>query len=547
MEGFTKGFALKFKGSRTGQHQAKNLKLRIGNKQILWNKIMKEVEAKRYLGPFKKDDPIFTEKFDYFYQNPIGLVPKGEAKEMLDDEGNSIKGANPEIWNNPKNCRLIFHLSYKFDGVGSVNGGTERDDCTVEYEGIDQAVERAAKFKTPFGAKTDGVSAFSQIPVRKEDWNLMVMKAECPDDGQEYYFASKVLGFGHSISCRLFTEFMTAVVHVVGQKSQHGPPIFYLDDTICIDGNEEDTNQHLKDFMDVCNQINYPLSPEKTIWASQVIVFLGMLLDFINRILCIPLEKKNKAVRQIREILRKKKIKMHKLQRLTGLLNFLGRAIVPGRAFTRRLYHKTARLEQHHHLRVDRDIQEDLNLWLTFLESGNLALFRPFMDFSTTLQVEEISWYSDASLRHGWGCTYDKFWACEAWTDQEKELVDRGVCNIQMQELFAFCVAVKLFAPMLQNKRVVTHCDNQAVVAMINKSSSSCKVCMEMIRVITMESMKFNCRFFSKWVETKKNGIADALSRGDMARFRSLAPNKSLNPLKPPRDVWPMKLEWWNH
>ena len=45
---------------------APNLKLTVGNETILWNKVMKEVKAKRYAGPFTED----------FIQSPIGLVPK---------------------------------------------------------------------------------------------------------------------------------------------------------------------------------------------------------------------------------------------------------------------------------------------------------------------------------------------------------------------------------------------------------------------------------------------------------------------------------------
>ena len=41
---------------------------------ILWNKVMKEVEAKRFAGPFEKIP------FDNFIQSPIGLVPKDGGK-----------------------------------------------------------------------------------------------------------------------------------------------------------------------------------------------------------------------------------------------------------------------------------------------------------------------------------------------------------------------------------------------------------------------------------------------------------------------------------
>ena len=46
---------------------------------------------------------------------------------------------------------------------------------------------------------------------------------------------------------------------------------------------------------------------------------------------------------------------------------------------------------------------------------------------------------------------------------------------------------------------------------MINNSTSSCKNCMVLIRIITAESILRNVRIFAKHVSTKNNGKADAL------------------------------------
>ena len=76
-EGFTQGFSLKYNGilANNVRRFAPNLKLRVGSKLELWNKIMKEVELGHYAGPF--DEP----PFEYFVQSPIGLVPKDKGKK----------------------------------------------------------------------------------------------------------------------------------------------------------------------------------------------------------------------------------------------------------------------------------------------------------------------------------------------------------------------------------------------------------------------------------------------------------------------------------
>ena len=104
LEGFEKGFALEFEGELKSKVTAPNLKFRIGDEKILWNKVMKEVKEKRYAGPF------LTPPFEKFVQSPIGLVPKDGGRDV----------------------RLIFHLSYPRTG-DSVNSQIPKDKCTVKY------------------------------------------------------------------------------------------------------------------------------------------------------------------------------------------------------------------------------------------------------------------------------------------------------------------------------------------------------------------------------------------------------------------------------
>ena len=57
---------------------------------------------------------------------------------------------------------------------------------------------------------------------------------------------------------------------------------------------------------------------------------LGILLDRINHTLCIPLEKKEKALNLLKWAVAKKKVAIKFIERLTGTLNFISKAIIPG-------------------------------------------------------------------------------------------------------------------------------------------------------------------------------------------------------------------------
>ena len=94
----------------------------------------------------------------------------------------------------------------------------------------------------------------------------------------------------------------------------------------------------VQSFLDLCKDINFPVSLEKTFWGTTKLMFLGMLIDTIAQIVAIPDDKVLKAEILIKGMVSSKKTTVHKLQSLCRFLNFLGQSVVPGRAFTRRLY-----------------------------------------------------------------------------------------------------------------------------------------------------------------------------------------------------------------
>ena len=121
-----------------------------------------------------------------------------------------------------------------------------------------------------------------------------------------------------------------------------------------------------------------------------------------------------------------KKVTIHELQKLCGFLNFLGCAIVPGRAFTRRLYYymKLHIFKPHHHVRVNYEMRKDLETWACFLQEPTV-FSRPFLDFSSNLTAELLDMYSDAAKHPelGFGATCGKSWmfGLRVHTDEESK------------------------------------------------------------------------------------------------------------------------------
>ena len=176
IQGFKSGFSLGYQGPQNVQRTVPNLKIRIGSKLEMWNKVMIEVKAKRYAGPYDKIP------FKNYIQSPIGLVPKDKGRKT----------------------RLIFHLSFPKDG-DSVNSDIPIDQCKVSYPDFSDAIRMcisAGKFCSI--TKSDMSMAFRNVPLSRGSWKFLILKAEHPVTKKIYYFVVKCLPFGSSKSCKIF-------------------------------------------------------------------------------------------------------------------------------------------------------------------------------------------------------------------------------------------------------------------------------------------------------------------------------------------------------
>ena len=325
--GLMNSFDIGYRGPMRRQDTSENIPLCLGTKVDLWNKVMKEVKLGRYAGPFK-DIP-----FDNYMQSPIGLVPKGEDQ-----------------------TRLIFHLSYNFgkdEKKRSFNYHTPHDMCTVKYRDLDFTIRACLRIieqhpeLTIFFSKTDLKSAFRLLPVLIDQIKWLVMMAEDPLTKEKRYFVDKCLPFGTSISCALFQKFSDCLKHLVEFVIKVNTVTNYLDDFLFMAYTLALCNEYMQTFLGICDKIGCPVAMEKTEWGCNLIVFLGVLLDGIRKCLAVPQSKITKVVDQLLRITSKpkKKATIKELQSLTGYLNFLNRAIVPGCASTRRMYSKIPALQ----------------------------------------------------------------------------------------------------------------------------------------------------------------------------------------------------------
>ena len=175
-----------------------------------------------------------------------------------------------------------------------------QDKCTVKYPNFDEAVKLAILAgKGCSMAKSDMSRAFRNIPLRPDQWYLLVMKAEHPITGEIFFFMDKCLPFGSSISCAIFQRVSNVIAHIV--KFRIGSNLVnYLDDYFFAALLKAWCDGQVEEFLKVCEEINFPVALEKTVWGSTLMVFLGLLFDSIKQLVCIPMEKLQRAKDMIR-------------------------------------------------------------------------------------------------------------------------------------------------------------------------------------------------------------------------------------------------------
>ena len=212
--------------------------------------------------------------------------------------------------------------------------------CSVQYNDIDHAIKNCGKFrnKSVFWAKTDIQMAFRVVPICVNQRFLLLMKAVNPINFKTQYFIEKNLAFGSSISCSHFQRLSNAIRHIVDMTSgTTGTITNYLDDYLMVSDSQEQCSRIVQQFMMICDEIKLPIVLEKTEWLQHRVVFLGILLNGCTMTMSIPEKKRSKALRMVRQFQLKRKATVREIQILAGILNFLTRAIHPGRPFLRRV------------------------------------------------------------------------------------------------------------------------------------------------------------------------------------------------------------------
>ena len=378
-------------------------------------------------------------------------------------------------------------------------------------------------------AKTDIKSAFRIIPVHPSDYQLLWFQ------WKGKWYVDRCLPMGCSSSCRIFEEFSSSLEWIARHKLGVENIIHILDDFLIIDQSLSRCGSQLALFLDLCNELGVPIAQEKTAGPCHILSFAGIELDCLAFEARLPQEKIHKCLSAIEHTLSHKKVTLKELQSLIGLLNFACCAIIPGRVFLRRLINITIGVKRpNHYIRITQDVRKDLALWKSFFQSHNGKSM--FLE-DAWCSSSHLKFYTDAAQSLGFGIVFGRKWAYGKWP------ADWTHKNIAFLELFPIVLGVQMWGDSLANKRILFFTDNDSVVHVINQQTSKNKELLYLLRQLVLTCLRHNVLFRARHIRGKKNILADCLSRLQVGRFKTLAPDVEASPTVVPSPLLPQNWE----
>ena len=517
IDGYTNGFKLGRNHRPPARKAPRNLRECERNPHIVQELVNKEIRLGHVLGPFD-EPPLPNMVF-----SPLNIVPKQGSKSKY---------------------HLIHDLAHPYDNE-SINSCIPECNSKVKYHMLDEVIEMALELgDTVWGLRMDIEMAFRNQSMHFDELALLGFKLH----GK--YFINCALPFGASSSCAIFEKVASACQWIVSNETLYYYISHFLDDFPMLATSQEKLLDFMQKFCSIMADIGMPVAHNKTFSPTQVLGYLGLILDFIRKCISIPENKRLKCLQHINQLQEAyttgKKVTVKQIQQTAGCLNFVCQALPAGRVFLSSLYRLTRfnngeKRKSGHHRRLSNETWSDLDMFKSFLIQNTTEHFNS-IPFLNRLQIcnADIQLFADSSGSPalGMGCFFDGEW-CQAWWRDTCIFSGNYRPNIALLEVFAIVVAVEIWAPSLSGQSIILRSDNSTTCFFLNNIRADISAAMQLLRHVTRTCLQFQIFLKAEHIEGKLNTESNQLSRGQMADFFKKHPLNRGKKQDMPKTLWP--------
>ncbi len=330
-------------------------------------------------------------------------------------------------------------------------------------------------------AKLDLKHAYFTVPIHFADQELLQFK------WQEKIYQFNCLPFGLSSAPWAFTKMLKPLIAFFRARGIR--LVIYLDDILLMSSSKEKLKEDVLLVRTVLELVGFVVNEEKSICdPSQLIEFLGLIIDSIAMTLSLPSSKVDSLVASCKKLISQPKSSLRELASVMGNFSWA----IPAVPFARAHYRN---LQSLYNINLKRATEFDGKLTLS--EGAILDLRWWISNLSIVNGKSLISAkpsliiYSDASLL-GWGAVCNNVTANGPWSSSDSS---RHINELELQAAFN---GLQSFAISMSDVAILLMMDNTTAVSYVNKTGGPksielCSLAVEMsswceVRGISLEA-----------------------------------------------------------
>lgn len=415
--------------------------------------------------------------------------------------------------------RVVRHGSWNSEGCTNINEWIDPAHCTMKdlpYPLPTVRVYGVLFHKSRYFATRDLKDAFRQLRMRADDASRIgysVFGRCFRDERQPYGIASAAANCQH---------FAGIIIWILEQyklpERLHGRTTVHIDDFTMTGDTEEDVRFMEKAFDALLKELGIAQSLSKAVQCTQNGKVHGIMWNTALQTANIPEDKRREMVLAISAAIWHRRITKRALEAIAGKmmhwaqLNRASKSLCYGTIHWIIKWIRSSTVPKTKWCLLPLRLVNDFKYWLRYIQCIQSVSISSIIEKPTTTVYAQ----TDASGSHG-GVWLGEHWFAYPFHKNDMQW------HITLKEAHAVVMLLHNFRSELTGKTVVVMVDNQALYHSVRRKWSPTRSVMIFVYEICLLMMEYGINLWIEWICSEINIGADALSRGDLPRFKEYA------------------------